>query len=96
MDTRAMRNIIYRVGKRAGLERVNPHAIRHSFATHLLDRGAGLLYVSKLLGHASVSTTAIYLHTSTAALADVVKRCHPRWGKEGKHGKKKGPTRKGN
>ncbi len=90
MDTRSMRNIIYRVGKRAGLGRVNPHAIRHSFATHLLNGGANLLYVKELLGHASVSTTAIYLHTSTAALAEVVKRCHPRWGKGGKAWRKEG------
>ena len=66
--------------------RVNPHAIRHSFATHLVDGGADLVYVSKLMRHENINTTAIYLHTSTASLRRVYDRCHPRSGK-GKHGK---------
>ena len=86
LDTRTARNIIYGVAKRAGLDKVNPHSIRHSFATHLLNSGADLMYVKELLGHASVNTTAIYLHTSTASLAAVMRRCHPRWKKE-RHGK---------
>ncbi len=86
LDTRNVRNIIYRIAKRAGLGHRNPHAIRHSFATHLLDRGADLLYVSKLMRHKNISTTAIYLHTTTASLRRVYDRCHPRSGK-GKHGK---------
>ncbi len=86
LGTRTIRNIIYRVAKRAGLGRVNPHAIRHSFATHLVDGGADLVYVSKLMRHENINTTAIYLHTSTASLRRVYDRCHPRSGK-GKHDK---------
>ena len=86
LDTRTVRNIIYRIAQQAGLGHRNPHAIRHSFATHLLDRGADLLYVSKLMRHKNISTTAIYLHTTTASLRRVYDRCHPRSGK-GRHGK---------
>jgi site-specific recombinase XerD len=86
LNTRTVRNIIYWVAQQAGLGHRNPHAIRHSFATHLLDRGADLLYVSKLMRHENISTTAIYLHTTTASLRRVYDRCHPRSGK-GKHGK---------
>ena len=85
LSTRAIRNIIYRIAQRAGLGKVNPHALRHSFATHLLDRGADLVYVSQLMRHENISTTAIYLHTTTTSLRRVYDRCHPRSGK-GKRG----------
>ena len=77
ISTRSIYRLVKRWGLLCGVADLHPHALRHSFATHMLDNGADLRGIQELLGHASLATTQRYTHVSIGALMDVHKKAHP-------------------
>jgi site-specific recombinase XerD len=78
LGIKSIERIVRKAARNAGLGDVRPHQLRHSFATHLLNGGADLIYIAQLLGHASVVPTQQYLHVATAELIRTHAKFHPR------------------
>lgn len=79
LTTRSVGRMLEKYLKETGLDgRTSPHTLRHSFATHLLERGADIRSVQELLGHKSLTTTQIYTHVTVAGLRAAYERAHPR------------------
>ena len=79
LTERSVARMMEKYTKKGGMNpNISPHTFRHSFATHLLDRGADLRSVQELLGHANLSTTQIYTHITTERLKQVYDKTHPR------------------
>jgi integrase/recombinase XerC len=79
LTSRSIERMMQKYLKKCGInKKISPHSLRHSFATHMLERGADLRTVQELLGHASLSTTQIYTHITKERLKTVYEKAHPR------------------
>jgi len=78
LTVRTVHRIITKLAERGGLDGVTPHVLRHSCATHLLERGASLKFIQEFLGHENMATTQIYLTVSASWMKESYMACHPR------------------
>jgi len=78
LTVRTVHRIITKLAERGGLAGVTPHVLRHSCATHLLERGASLKFIQEFLGHENMATTQIYLTVSASWMKESYLACHPR------------------
>lgn len=95
LSRQALWGLIKRAARAAGLRAtISPHTLRHSFASHLIQRGADLRSVQAMLGHADISTTQIYTHLPSAAVFEMYRRFHPR-ARGSRRGARGAPTASG-
>ena len=79
LSARGVEYILAKIDEKAGTNlKIHPHTLRHTFATHLLDKGADLRTIQELLGHKSLNTTQVYTHVSTQRMMDEYKKAFPR------------------
>jgi integrase/recombinase XerD len=77
LSSMSLRLLVRSYGERAGVK-ASCHVLRHSYATHLLQGGANVREIQKLLGHRRIATTALYIKVDVHGLAAMIRRCHPR------------------